>query len=138
MKKIENSDDIISEFKGLGNGIKKITKEITKEDLVEDKRERGSKKYKIDIIGITPNFKVGYEVWYKIPSVQNILQKLNDRREDRKEITHWALIIPYKNALKIGNDLGAEKIYVVSWDTCNNTKQIDFSVLWAFCSHLKK
>lgn len=135
MKEIKNSDDIISEFKWLGTGIKQITKEITGEDLIKDLREGGSKKNRIDIIGITKNFKVGYEVWYKIPSVQNILQKLNDRRESR-EITHWVEVISHKDALNIGNNIGAENTYVVSWDNANNTKQIYFTLL-SFCSPLK-
>jgi len=128
MKEIKSQDDIISEFIWLGNGIKKITKKITGEELIKHERERG-KKNQADIIGITTNYKVLYEVWYKAPTVSDIIQKINIRQEKWNDITHRAVLLPYKKALDYGRDIGAENIYVISWDTRNNTRQIDFNVM---------
>lgn len=134
MKKIQSQDDLIEEFIWLGNGVRKITKELTNEELIKHQREIG-KKHPIDIIGFTTNYKVGYEVYYNVPSVSNIIHKINQRRKNRKEVTHWAVIIPYNKALEYGPSLRAENIYTIAWDTGNNTRQIDFLIMVAFSPH---
>lgn len=135
IRKIKSQDDVIEEFILLGNGIRQITKEIVGEDLKEHERESG-KKHPIDIIVTTNNFKVGYEVYYTVPAVSNIIHKINIRRKNGKDVTHWAVLLPYGKALEYASSLGTENIYVIEWDTRNNTRQIDFSFLRAFCPHI--
>ncbi len=122
MKQIKSQDDVISEFLALGNGIKRITEDITGEEYLEHKIEQGI------IVPTTKNYKIGIVV------SEGIIHEIDQRRKNRKDITHWAALVPYEKAMEneaaLATELGAENICPIGWDT--RSGQIKFPKLGAF------
>ncbi len=139
MKSINSEADIIDAFT-LGNAIKKITLEITGEDVKGHIREIQTNKKSndpVDIIAVTDKFEVGYEVYYEknLPPRNNIIQKIQLRRQNRKGSTRWAAIIPDNKCDEYGCSLSSQGIHVIGYDTANNTRPIKFFHWKSFRCH---
>jgi hypothetical protein len=143
MKLINSEADIIDEFISLGNASKKITHEITGENVKNHIRETQTNKKSndpVDIIAITNNFKVGYEVYHEknLPPRNSIIQKIQLRRQNRKDVTEWAAIIPDNKCNEYGDSLSSQGIHVIGYNNFNNTRQIKFCYWKSFGFLIKK
>src|SRR3989338_345254 len=129
-------DDILIHFQE--EAIRKITERITGEDW------RGIMEEKVMwicstpyVIGETKNCRVLYKAYghlnnfldKMIFSPEKITQEIKSYKKlyrKKKNITHRAIILPRKQALKLKSRIAKKGIKVISWDHIKNSDNIEF------------
>ncbi len=95
-----------------------MVRELTHEDYRQYEREapvKGQRAGEIDVTATTASGnRVCFEVYFRMPDVSNVLQKIKARRR-RMPNCVWVALIPQHELVRYGAQLAHEGIHVAAW-----------------------
>jgi hypothetical protein len=113
-------DDLVDYFvKHWGSGFGKLAREVAGEEPIDwphrEVRVLGQKTGEVDVVVETKSQKIAFELYYILPSVSNVIQKIKVRRERMPDNAKWVAVIPQQSLQKYGQHLRAEGMHVGAW-----------------------
>jgi hypothetical protein len=134
---IRNHNDLVNYFVNNQIGYAKLVRQITGQEPIgypdTEVRVPGQKTGRIDAVAATKDHKIAFELYYVLPGISEVIQKIQQRRERATNVAIWVAVIPQSHAREYGVRLSSQEIHVAWW--CETDSQVQFEVAARYQVH---